>query len=319
MRVYSGIQPSGGLHLGNYFGAIKQQIELQTQHECTYFIADYHALTTQRDAAALRASSIEIAADYIALGIDPKKTVMYRQSDVPVVTELSWILSCVTSFGLMKRAPAFKEKVAAGLDANMGLFSYPILMAADILGNSADLVPVGKDQLPHIEIAQDIQQAFNAAFKCDILRRPEAIMSQTPRVVGTDGNKMSKSYGNTIELLADEKTVIKQIKRIVTDSRREGESADWCHDNASAILDLFLSDDERLTYATRLNDGMGYGTIKDAIIEKHRELFGAARERKHELLHDRTYLEGVLEAGAETIRNRMHHVMSDVKEAIGLR
>jgi tryptophanyl-tRNA synthetase len=199
MRVLSGIQPSGVLHLGNYFGAMKQHLELQHEHECFFFIANYHSLTTIQDAKRLRQLTVDVAIDYLTLGLDPAKATFFRQSDVPEVTELAWILSTVTGRGLLERAHSFKDKVAKGLPVNMGLFSYPLLMAADILIYRSHLVPVGRDQVQHIEMTQDMAGYFNSIYG-EVLVRPEPRLNETPIVPGTDGQKMSKSYGNVIEL-----------------------------------------------------------------------------------------------------------------------
>lgn len=330
MRVLSGIQPSGNLHLGNYFGAIRQQIDLQSQHDCVYFIADYHALTSVRDPGLLRTATRDVAAAFLALGLKTEQSpygfgsVLYRQSDVPEVTELAWLLNCVTPVGLMQRAPAYKEKVDRGLPANMGLFSYPILMAADILMNDAQLVPVGKDQLPHIDIAQDVAGHFNSAFKFGlgpIFGRPEALLGPTPKVPGTDGQKMSKSYGNVIEIFAGVGSVKKQVAGIVTDNRRPGEPGRWGGDNASAILDLFLDDTAREDWKNRLEvEGVGYKDIKQEIVSRHQDRFGPARER-FELLTQPgdKRVERVLEEGAENIRHRARIVLERVRTATGLR
>ena len=203
MRILSGVQPSGTLHLGNYFGAIRQHIALQEEGECYYFIADYHALTTVQDAETLEAHTREVALAYLAIGLDPERTVFFRQSDVPEVTELAWILGTVTGMGLLERAHSYKDKVAQGLRPSVGLFTYPILMAADILIYGSHVVPVGEDQVQHLEMTRDMAVKFNTAFGDDVLVLPEVRLSATPRVPGTDGRKMSKSYGNTIPLLAE--------------------------------------------------------------------------------------------------------------------
>ena len=317
MKVISGIQPSGKIHLGNYFGAVKQHIQLQEAHECFYFIADYHALTSQRDPAALRQASDDIALDYMALGLD--KATLYRQSDVPEVQELAWLLNCVTPVGLMQRAPAFKEKVEAGLSANMGLFSYPILMAADILMLGADVVPVGKDQLPHIDIAQDIAASFNAAFKSDVLKRPEPLLGPIPKVPGTDGQKMSKSYGNTIDVFASPAVIKRQVMSIITDSRPVGGPGKWGSDNVSAILDLFVSETERKLYQADLEvNGVGYGLLKAAIIEKHEQLFRNAARRREFLQDEPLVVQETLYEGARRVRKIARETLARVRSVVGL-
>src|SRR5580658_7973856 len=218
MRILSGVQPSGALHLGNYFGAIQQHIELQHGHTAFYFIADYHAMTTVQDPALLSQNTFEAAVDYLTLGLDPKQATLFRQSDVPQVQELAWILAVVTGKGLLERAVSYKEKVDKGLPASVGLFYYPVLMAADILLYRADLVPVGQDQVQHIEMTQDMAQSFNHVYKTDVLRRPEARLNKGAKVPGLDGEKMSKSYGNTIGLFETPKAARKKFMSIKTDS-----------------------------------------------------------------------------------------------------
>ena len=216
-RILSGVQPSGRLHLGNYFGAIKQHIDLQDEGQCFYFIANYHALTTIQDPQALSQNSLDIALDYLALGLDPDKSIFFRQSDVPEVTELAWILATVTNMGLLERAVSFKEKVKKGIEASVGLFTYPVLMAADILIYRSHVVPVGKDQIQHVEMTQDIAGKFNQAFS-EVFPIPAYRLDKESKVPGIDGQKMSKSYGNTIDIFAEGKALKKTVMSIVTDS-----------------------------------------------------------------------------------------------------
>ena len=219
MRILSGIQPSGEPHLGNYFGAMRQHVALQGRGEAIYFLADYHSMTSIRDAAERRRFTRELALDYLAIGLDPERAILYRQSDLPEVTELAWILTTVTPMGLLERAHSYKDKIAAGLTVNHGLFAYPVLMAADILIYNSDLVPVGQDQKQHLEMTRDIAGAFNHAYGCEVFRLPEPhILEDVAVVPGIDGRKMSKSYGNTIRMFAPEKEVKKAVMAIVTDS-----------------------------------------------------------------------------------------------------
>ena len=218
MRVLSGIQPSGRLHIGNYFGAIRQHMRMQAEHECFYFIADYHALTSNPSPKVVQEYTLGVAMDYMALGLDTEKTVFWRQSDVPEVTELTWLLSCITPMGLLQRCVSYKDKVAQGLSPNHGLFAYPVLQAADILIVKSDLVPVGADQKQHIEVTRDIAMRFNNAYG-EIFKIPADYIIESVAVVpGTDGRKMSKSYGNTIEIFEPEKSVKSKVMKIVTDS-----------------------------------------------------------------------------------------------------
>src|SRR6516162_5640772 len=253
-RILSGVQPSGKLHLGNYFGAIKQHIELQEQNDCFYFIANYHAMTSVRDAAGknrriraadmLRQNTFEAALDYLALGLDPNKAVFYRQSDVPEVTELSWILATVTNMGLLERAVSYKEKVDKGIEASVGLFTYPILMAADILIVRSNIVPVGRDQVQHIEMTQDMAGKFNRAYR-EIFPIPEYHLDKESKVPGLDGQKMSKSYGNTIGVFAEGKSLRKTVMSIVTDSSTVADPKDPDRCNIFALYSLFATEEEK--------------------------------------------------------------------------
>ncbi|RMG95154.1 MAG: tryptophan--tRNA ligase [Deltaproteobacteria bacterium] len=330
-RVLSGIQPSGQLHLGNYFGAIAQHIALQERYpgECFYFIADYHALTTVRDADALRANVHDVAVTYLALGLDPEKALLFRQSDVPEVTELAWMLSCVTGMGLLERAHSYKDKVAKGIRPSVGLFTYPVLMAADILIYDATVVPVGKDQVQHVEMTQDMATHFNEAFgapkDAPYLHRPEVLLSPTPYVPGIDGNKMSKSYGNTIPIFASGKSLKKIVGRIVTDSTPLGEPlpADRC--NVFALLSLFLEPSEREEVRTwyrtgrRNGEPFGYGHAKKLLVEKIEEHFAAARARRAELEADPDRVEAVLRRSAERARQVASSTLDRCRRACGIR
>ncbi|MBP7276524.1 MAG: tryptophan--tRNA ligase, partial [Kiritimatiellae bacterium] len=261
MRILSGIQPSGKLHLGNYFGMMRPALDLQERGEAFLFIADYHALTSVQDPAALRESVRDVALDFLACGLDPERTAFYRQSDLPEVNELAWLLSTVTPMGLLERCHSYKDKLAKGLAPNHGLFAYPVLMAADILIVQSDLVPVGRDQKQHVEVTRDIAIKFNHAFG-ETFRIPEpSILSQVAVVPGLDGQKMSKSYGNTLEIFGDPKETRARVMRIVTDSRGLEEPKDPTTCNVFAVWRLFARDDEIAEMEARYRaGGLGYGT-----------------------------------------------------------
>jgi tryptophanyl-tRNA synthetase len=319
MRILSGVQPSGMLHLGNYFGAMKQHIEAQEQHECFIFIANYHALTTIQDAPRLRQLTLDVALDYLALGLDPNKACFFRQSDVPEVTELAWILSTVTGKGLMERAVSYKDKVAKGLPASMGLFSYPVLQAADILIYRSNAVPVGKDQAQHIEMTADIAGYFNNTYKCDVFVIPVAKHNEAAVVPGMDGEKMSKSYGNTIDLFEDPRSAKKKIMSIKTDSTPVADPKDPDKCNVFALLRLFTDPAETAEWVKRYRaGGMGYGEAKKRLAELFEAKFGPARERRAHLVKDPAYVEGVLAAGGRKARAVAQAVMEDVRTACGI-
>ncbi len=319
MRILSGVQPSGKLHLGNYFGAMKQHIEAQEQHDCFIFIANYHALTTIQDAERLRANTLDVALDYLALGLDPKKACLFRQSDVPEVTELAWILSTVTGKGLLERAVSYKDKVAKGLPASMGLFSYPILQAADILIYRSDAVPVGKDQVQHIEMTADMAGYFNNTYRCEVFVIPQPKLNEAAIVPGIDGEKMSKSYGNAIELFEDAKAARKKIMSIRTDSTPVAEPKDPDRCNVFALLRLFCDAAETAEWAERYRrGGMGYGEAKKRLAELYEAKFGPAREHRARLVADPSYVEGVLAEGGRRARAVAQAVMEDVRKACGI-
>lgn len=320
MRILSGIQPSGAPHLGNYFGMMRPAIELQQRGEAFYFIADYHALTTVRDAGALRRNTRELAVDFLACGLDPKRSVFFRQSDVPAVAELAWILSTVTPMGLLERCHSFKDKTARGLAATHGLFSYPVLMAADILLYDSDLVPVGRDQKQHLEVTRDIAVKVNEAYG-GVFKLPEAdIRDESAVVPGTDGEKMSKSYDNTIEIFAPEAALRKKIMGIKTDSTPvEAPKAV----EGSAILALHKlvappAEQERMEAEFRAG-GLGYGDFKKRLFAAVWEYFAPLRQRRAELEADPGYVDSVLADGAERARAVADGVMDRVRKAVGLR
>jgi tryptophanyl-tRNA synthetase len=322
VRILSGVQPSGELHLGNYFGAVAQHLQLQHEGEALYFIADYHAMTTVQDAARLAELTRDVAATYVALGLDPTKATFFRQSDVPEVHELTWMLQCVTGMGLLERATSFKDKKAKGIRATVGLFTYPALMASDILIYRSNLVPVGADQVQHLEICQDMAQSFNAAFKTEVLVRPKARLSATPKVPGTDGEKMSKSYGNTIPIFASGKRLKKAINAIVTDSKDpKTEALDPTTCNAFAIYALFADEAEQKQLATQYTDDrgfLGYGVTKKLIREKMDERFGAARERYEALKKPGSELDDVLAEGGKRARALARETLDLCRDAVGL-
>jgi len=316
-RFLSGVQPTGKLHLGNYFGAVKQHIAIQDEGDAFYFIADYHALTTIQDARQLRENTRDVAMDYLALGLDPVRCVFFRQSDVPQVTELSWILGTVTNKGLMERAVSYKEKVDKGIDANVGLFTYPILMAADILIYRSHCVPVGKDQVQHIEMTQDIAGRFNRAFG-DVFPIPTYRLDTYSKVPGTDGQKMSKSYGNTIDIFAEGKPLEKIVKGIVTDSKTVAEPKDPESCNVFALYSLFASDEEKQSLAVRYRQGgMGYGEAKKLLLEKIETYFAEARQQRKALQDRPDYVEDILRAGAARARSEAESTMALVRESVG--
>jgi len=316
----SGIQPSGNLHLGNFFGAVQQYLELAASgYRCYYFLANYHALTSMRNRAQLLELTRSTAADYLALGLDPQRCVIYRQSDLPEVAELAWILTTVTPMGLLERCHAYKDKVAQGIPSDHGLFAYPVLQAADILIVRAHFVPVGQDQRQHIEVTRDIAQRFNATYG-EVLRVPEPYIRDDVAVVpGRDGRKMSKSYGNTIELFAPEGEVRAQVMSIVTDSASVAEPKDPAASNLFAILRLFCSPEEQAAWAERFRaGGLGYGEVKKAILAKFLERFGAARKRRLELEAEPAYVEQVLAQGAERARAVARPLVREVRDAVGI-
>jgi tryptophanyl-tRNA synthetase len=319
MRVLSGVQPSGRLHLGNYFGAMKQHIEGQDAHESFIFIANYHALTTIQDATLLRGLTRDVALDYLALGLDPKKACLFRQSDVPEVAELAWILSTVTGKGLLDRAVSYKDKVARGLPASMGLFSYPILQAADILIYRSDLVPVGKDQVQHIEMTADMAGYFHNAYRCEVFVRPRAKLNEAAVVPGVDGEKMSKSYGNTLDLFDEPAGVRRRIMSIKTDSTPVEEAKDPARCNVFALLRLLAGPAETAEWEARYRrPGLGYGEAKKRVAELFEERFAPARERRAKLAADEGYVEDVLADGGRRAREVARGVMEDVRRACGI-
>jgi tryptophanyl-tRNA synthetase len=326
MRILSGIQPSGVLHIGNYFGMMKPAIALQAEGEALYFIADYHALTSLRDPEALRENCRRVALDFLACGLHPERATLFRHSDVPQVTELAWILSTVAPMGLLERAHSYKDKLARGLPATVGLFSYPVLMAADILIYDSDVVPVGKDQKQHIEMTRDLAVKMNETFgqsESDgrIFKLPEArIQAATETVPGIDGQKMSKSYGNNIDIFGNEKEMRKRVMSIVTDSTPVETPKDPTKSIIFKLYSLVASKNEIATMREEfLKGGTGYGDFKKQLFEKLWEYFAPMRRRREEILADKSYIDNVLEKGAARANEIADQVMKRVREAVGLR
>ncbi|MBI3409856.1 MAG: tryptophan--tRNA ligase [Planctomycetes bacterium] len=321
-RILSGVQPSGKLHLGNYFGAVKQHVEMQHEGQAFFFIADYHALTTLQDANALRECVRDVALDYLALGLDPNIAIFFRQSDVPQVTELAWILSTVTNMGLLERAVSYKDKVEKGLEASVGLFTYPVLMAADILIYRSHLVPVGKDQVQHLEMTRDIAIKFNRAYK-EVFPEPQPYVPKQEsraKVPGTDGQKMSKSYGNTIDMFAEGKPLEKSVMGIKTDSTPMGQPLDPDKDTVFALYSLFATEEEKAALAADYRAGkIGYGGAKKFLKAKIESHFAPFRDKRKELARDPKTVDDILRAGAAKASAEAEATMALVRMATGLR
>jgi tryptophanyl-tRNA synthetase len=320
MRILSGIQPSGVLHIGNYFGMMRPAIALQAEGEALYFIADYHALTSLRDPQALRENIRRVALDFLACGLDPERATLFRHSDVPQVTELAWILSTVAPMGLFERAHSYKDKLARGVAATVGLFNYPVLMAADILIYDSDIVPVGKDQKQHIEMTRDLAVKMNETFG-QIFKLPEArIQAATETVPGVDGQKMSKSYGNNIDIFGDEKETRKRVMSIVTDSTTMDTPKDPANSTIFKLYSLIASKDEIAAMREQfVKGGTGYGDFKKQLFEKLWEYFAPMRKRRQEILNDKSYIDDVLTRGARRANEIADKVMTRVRERVGLR
>src|SRR5205809_5401066 len=320
MRILSGIQPSGALHLGNYFGMMKPALELQEQGEAFYFIANYHSMTSLFDAGQRRKNTLDVALDFLACGLDPKKTVFFKQSDVPEVTELTWLLTTVTPMGLLERAHSYKDKIAKGISPNHGLFAYPVLMAADILIYDSNLVPVGRDQKQHVEMTRDIAIKFNETYGQTFIVPEPQIREEVAVVPGVDGQKMSKSYGNTIEIFGDEKATRKKIMSIVMDSRTPQEPKPDADKNlAVQLLKLVAPAEAARDFEERLRaGGLGYGDLKKALFELYWNYFAAARAARAELAANLDYVHQVLRGGAAKARALAQQVLKRAKVASGL-
>jgi tryptophanyl-tRNA synthetase len=320
MRILSGIQPSGALHIGNYFGMMRPAIALQAEGEALYFVADYHALTSLRDPEMLRTNSRRVALDFLACGLDPERATLFRHSDVPQVTELAWILSTVAPMGLLERAHSYKDKLARGMTPNVGLFSYPILMAADILIYDSDVVPVGKDQKQHIEMTRDLAVKMNEIYG-QVFKLPEPrIQPQTETVPGIDGQKMSKSYGNNIDIFGEEREMRKRVMSVVTDSVAVEAPKDPAASTIFKLYSLVASRDEIADMRERfVKGGTGYGDFKKQLFEKLWEYFAPMRKRREEILKDKSYIDNVLSRGAIRANEIANQVMDRVRTAVGLR
>lgn len=321
MRVLSGIQPTGRFHWGNYFGAIQQYIALQNNEQAFYFIADLHALTSVRDRKTLEANTWDAAVDLLALGLNPDNVALFRQSDIPEVTELMWMLMTVTQFSLLEKCHSYKDKVAKGIAPDAGLFTYPVLMAADILLYDSDVVPVGADQVQHLEVTRDIAQRFNSIYGGEFLHLPNArVLEEGAKVPGTDGEKMSKSYGNTIEIFEADKPLRKKIMSIKTDSTpmEAPKNPETC--SVFTLFKLFATPEQQAALAERYRaGGMGYGEAKQAVYDAAMAYFAAARTKRAELVANPGYVEDVLQAGAKKARTKGQEVLQRVREACGLR
>lgn len=319
MRILSGIQPSGTLHIGNYFGAIQKIVEAQNQGDLFAFIASYHALTSVKDKEVLEKNIFEVAVNFLACGINPEKSTFWVQSDVKEVLELYWILSNHTSMGLLERAHSYKDKTSRGIGANHGLFSYPVLMAADILLYDSNVVPVGKDQIQHVEMARDIATSFNHTYG-DILTLPVSKVDENvATVAGTDGAKMSKSYGNTIDMFGNKKVIKKQVMGIVTDSKELIDVKDHTTCNVYKLCELFMQEDELTALQQRYaTPGEGYGHFKLTLLDKITEHFAPFNERREHLLANPKEVKDILNFGAQKAKKIASTKMEIIRDAVGL-
>ncbi len=319
MRVLSGIQPTGRPHWGNYFGAIRQYIELQGNEQSFYFIANLHALTTVRDREKLEQATIDMALDILALGLDPNQATLFVQSDVPEISELCWILMTGTGMGLLERCVSYKDKINKGLSADAGLFTYPVLQAADILGYDSDVVPVGQDQVQHIEVTRDIAQSFNHRYgEVFVLPKPK-VLDASAKVPGTDGEKMSKSYGNIIELFEPPKQARKKIMRIVTDSRPMEDPKEPESDHLFQLYSLFAEPEPLHEMADLYRKGgFGYGHVKKALADAAEAYFAEAHERRADLVANPARLKEILGDGAQVARKKAREVLTRAQEASGI-
>jgi tryptophanyl-tRNA synthetase len=319
-RILSGVKPTGKAHLGNYLGAMKNHVTMQNENEGFIFIADLHSLTTVKDPNLLQELIIDLALDYLALGLNPRKSVFFRQSDIHEHSELTWVLNCITPMSMLELAHAYKEAVARGAkEINTGLFDYPVLMAVDILIYKPDLVPVGKDQKQHVEIARDIAGKFNRIYG-EVFKLPAPyIPEEVAVVIGTDGQKMSKSYGNIIEIFAPEKELKKQIMGVVTDSTPLESPKDPTKDNVYKLYSYFASEDEKRSLAEKYRaGGFGYGDAKKLLFEKVLGHFKPFREKREELKNNLDYVKSVLKDGAERAQEVASNTKKEVWEAVGL-
>ena len=319
MRILSGIQPSGALHLGNYFGMMRPAIELQAKGEAYYFIADYHSMTSLFDPVERRKNTLDVALDFLACGLDPKKSVFFRQSDVPEVCELTWLLGTLTPMGLLERCTSYKDKTAKGVPVNFGLFAYPVLMAADILIYDSNVVPVGQDQKQHVEVTRDIAIKFNEQYGETFVIPEPQIRGETAKVPGIDGEKMSKSYGNTVEIFGDEKALRKKIMAIKMDSRTPAEPKPDAEQNLAIQLLTVINAPIGKEYEEKLRaGGMGYGDLKKKLFEAYWEYFAAARAKRAKLVANLDYVNQVLADGAARARGKAREVLKRARKASGL-
>jgi tryptophanyl-tRNA synthetase len=318
-RALTGIKPTGSPHIGNLLGMYQPAIGLQDTHEGYFFVASYHALTTMRDAKQMRAQTIEVAANWLALGLDPNRSVLWAQHDVPEVTELAWILSCITSKGMMDKAHAFKDALAKSKEVNVGLYTYPVLMAADILAFDSHVVPVGKDQKQHVEMTRDMAQRFNHLYG-ETLVVPEPLIQKEVEVVpGLDGQKMSKSYGNTIEIFLSEKKLRKKFMSIVTDSKGVDDSKDPTNCNVFQLFKLFATPAQQSDLADRYRaGGLGYGHAKQELFELVNSQLQAPRERYDALMAKPEEVREILDDGASRARAVARATLDRVRGAVGL-
>jgi tryptophanyl-tRNA synthetase len=319
MRILSGIQPSGALHLGNYFGMMRPSIELQEKGEALYFIANYHSMTSLFDAAERRKNTLDVALDFLACGLDPKKAVFFRQSDVPEVTELAWILTTLTPMGLLERCTSYKDKIAKGISPYHGLFAYPVLMAADILIYDSNIVPVGQDQKQHVEVTRDIAVKFNEQYGQTFVIPEPQILGDVAKVPGIDGEKMSKSYGNTIEIFGDEKATRKKIMAIKMDSRAPAEPKPDADQNLAIQLLKVIDAPAGKEWEEKLRaGGLGYGDLKKKLFDVYWEYFAPARTKRAELVTNLDYVNKVLAEGADQARTKATEVLKRARRASGL-
>jgi tryptophanyl-tRNA synthetase len=318
--LLSGIKPSGRLHIGNYFGAMRQFLDLQNEYESYIFIADYHAMTTLQDGKQMKQNILDLVTDYLAIGLDPKKVVLFKQSDVPQVTELGWMFNCITTMPYLMRAHAFKDAEAKNTEINVGVFDYPLLMAADILIQDTDVVPVGQDQKQHVEYARDTTQKFNRIFGEDTFKLPEPLILKDVEVVpGTDGRKMSKSYGNVIPLFATDEEIVKAVMSIPTDSKGVAEPKNPDESHLFAIHKLFLKDAKLAELRAKyINGGMGYKEAKELLIADLKAFIGPIRERREKLAKNLNYVKKVLKKGGKIANKRAEKKMEEVREKVGL-
>ena len=321
MRILTGLQPSGKLHIGNYFGAMLPAVQFQDKGEAFYFLADYHAMTSMENAETLRQHTQDLAIDFLACGLDPEKATIFRQSDIPEVCELAWILSTVCPMGLLERAHSYKDKIAKGLDANHALFAYPTLMAADILLYDSELVPVGKDQKQHLEMTRDLAGKINDRFGEETLVIPEAQIKENTAVVpGLDGQKMSKSYNNTLPLCGGKKALRKQVMKITTDSTPVEDPKPTEGSNVIALYKLFANDAEmQQMIADHEAGGFGYGDLKQRLFDAYWEHFEPVRAKREELENNLDYVNQVIADGADKARAEATKVLDRVRRAVGLR